>query len=104
MPLRTRSAGKQLVPLRRRFRAEGLTEYMLAALRVRADARLRCGLDFIGAETVSPGEPHPSPTHRPPARPPWRRAAALEHRAWEKTIERFAALVDHARRRKSRVA
>jgi hypothetical protein len=104
MPLKTRSAGKQLGPLRRSFRAEGLTEYVLAALPVRADARLRCGLDFIGPETAWRGGPLPSPTHCPPARLSSRRAAALEHRAWEKTIERFAALVDHARRRKSRVA
>ncbi len=85
-----------------------LTEYMLAGLPVLANARLRCGLDFIRPDTglAAPAETFADAIltllARAPAMAP--RDVVLEHWAWEKTIERFAPLVDHARRRKSRAA
>ncbi len=85
-----------------------LTEYMLAGLPVLANARLRCGLDFIRPDTglAAPAgafaEAILTLLARAPAMAP--RDVVLEHWVWEKTIERFATLVDHARRAKSRAA
>lgn len=81
-----------------------LTEYMLVGLPVVANARLRCGLSFIRPDTGIVAQPgafdHAILTllARAPAMAP--REVVLEHWAWEKTIERFAAFIDRARRRK----
>jgi glycosyltransferase involved in cell wall biosynthesis len=81
-----------------------LTEYMLAGLPVLANERLRCGLDFIRPDTglAAPaetfGEAILTLLARAPEMAP--RDVVLEHWAWERTIERFAAYVDQARRRK----
>jgi glycosyltransferase involved in cell wall biosynthesis len=81
-----------------------LTEYMLAGLPVLANARLRCGLDFIRPETgiAAPagafGEAILALLARAPALSP--RDVVLENWAWERTIERFSAYVACARRRK----
>jgi glycosyltransferase involved in cell wall biosynthesis len=85
-----------------------LTEYMLAGLPVLANARLSCGLDFIRPDTglAAPAESFADAIltllARAPAMAP--RDVVLEHWAWERTIERFASLVDCARRAKSRAA
>ena len=85
-----------------------LTEYMLAGLPVLANARLSCGLQFIRPDTglTAPADAFADAIlallARAPALAP--REVVLEHWVWEKTIERFAPLVDHARRRKSRAA
>lgn len=85
-----------------------LTEYMLAGLPVLANDRLRCGLDFIRPDTGLAAPPEAfaqailTLLARAPAMAP--REVVLEHWAWEKTIERFASLVDRVRRAKSRAA
>lgn len=85
-----------------------LTEYMLAGLPVLANARLSCGLEFIRPDTglAAPAagfaEAILTLLDRAPGLRP--REVVLEHWAWERTIERFASLVDRARRAKSRAA
>lgn len=85
-----------------------LTEYMLAGLPVLANARLRCGLAYIRPDTglAAPADAFAEAIlallARAPALNP--RAAVLETWVWEKTIERFASLVDRARRAKPRAA
>lgn len=85
-----------------------LTEYMLAGLPVLANANLRCGLQYIRPDTGLSAPPEHfaeailALLARAPALTP--RAVVLENWIWEKTIERFAALVDRARRAKPRAA
>lgn len=85
-----------------------LTEYMLAGLPVLANARLRCGLQYIRPDTGLAAPPEAfadailALLDRAPAMNP--RAAVLENWIWEKTIERFATLVDRVRRAKPRAA
>ncbi|MFO1143719.1 MAG: glycosyltransferase [Amaricoccus sp.] len=85
-----------------------LTEYMLAGLPVLANARLRCGLQYIRPETglVAPADGFAeailSLLAAAPSMTP--RRMVIEHWVWEKTVERFASLVDRVRRSKSRAA
>jgi glycosyltransferase involved in cell wall biosynthesis len=85
-----------------------LTEYMLAGLPVLANDRLRCGLQYIRPDTGLAAPPQAfaeailALLARAPRMAP--REVVLEHWVWEKTIERFAALVDRVRRSKSRAA
>ncbi len=85
-----------------------LTEYMLAGLPVLANACLRCGLQYIRADTGLAAPPEAfaeailALLARAPSMNP--RAVVLEHWVWEKTIERFASLVDRVRRAKPRAA
>ena len=85
-----------------------LTEYMLADLPVLANARLRCGLQYIRPDTglAAPPEAFAAAIRALLARAPTMnpRAAVLENWVWEKTIERFATLVDRVRRDKPRAA
>lgn len=85
-----------------------LTEYMLAGLPVLANDRLCCGLQYIRPDTglaAAPDRFAEAILHLlaiAPGMTP--RQAVLENWVWEKTIERFAALVDRARREKPRAA
>ena len=85
-----------------------LPEYMLAGLPVLANARLRCGLAYIRPDTGLTAAPEhfaEAILHLLGAAPNLApRRVVLENWVWEKTIERFAALVDRARREKSRAA
>ena len=85
-----------------------LTKYMLAGLPFLANSPLRCGLQFIlsGTGTTAPAEGFADAILAllalSPAMAP--RDVVLESWVWEKTIERFAALVDRVRRSKPRSA
>lgn len=81
---------------------------MLAGLPVLANDRLCCGLQYIRPDTglaAAPDRFAEAILHLlaiAPGMTP--RQAVLENWVWEKTIERFAALVDRARREKPRAA
>ena len=79
-----------------------LTEYMLAGLPVLANARLRCGLQYILPETGRMAEPEAfaqslvdlvdlAPTLRP-------REAVLSRWTWPHSVRRLAALIDDVER------
>lgn len=75
-----------------------LTEYMLAGLPVLANAKLRCGLQYILPETGGAAEPDHFHTDlvalvdRAPAMNP--RSAALARWTWPHTVERLAGLIN----------
>jgi glycosyltransferase involved in cell wall biosynthesis len=74
-----------------------LTEYMLAGLPVLANARLRCGLQYVGPETGQTAEAEDfgaamvALIDRAPALKP--RAAVLERWTWPQSVARLQALM-----------
>ena len=80
-----------------------LTEYMLAGLPVLANARLRCGLQYILPETGRMAEPEAFAQElvdlvdlAPALRP---REAVLARWTWPHSVRRLAARIDDAGRR-----